>query len=298
MKRIIAIVLTAVLAVGCAAFAGADGQNPAMNIIGDYYDTISQRATMQITASGEKDADVTVQWGNSAAETVVWHFSGPCVMSDKGITIEYNNGVKKILSSDGNGTINEKIDYENGTGKLVFDENISHPVWTDDQEDTGARCAFEYAPVDNTTNINGLSMGESESAVRKTMGEPAAEGETAGMKELVYKDVPFLGGKMKFHILIDDDTVRAIRVVTHEGGAEAANNISKYIETLSNGADPELTEEKVRSLGEKYCGLTDFSQLGYFSRYAQDGCMMIYIRTSEKDIELLVLDHYLQSREE
>ena len=295
MKKIIVTVLMVVMAVSSAAFAGADGQNPAMNIIGSYYDTISQRANMQIEALGDKDADVTIQWGNSAAETVVWHFSGPCVMSEKGMTVEYNNGTKKILTSDGKGTINEKVEYENGTGKLVFDENNSHPVWTDDQENTGARCAFEYAQAE-TINLNGVSMGDSESAVRETLGEPSVESETAGMKELVYNNVPVLGHEMELHVLIGDDMVRALRAVTHNGGADTANLFSEFVELMSNGTDPGLTEETVKSIGEKYCGLSDFSQLGYFSRYAQDGCMMVYIRTSEKDIDLIILDHYLQSR--
>ena len=297
MKKIIAIVLTAVLAVGCAAFAVADGQNPAMNIIGNYYDTISQRANMQIAAVGDKDADVTIQWGNSASETVVWHFSGACVTGAKGITIEYNNGTKKVLTSDGKGTINEKVEYENGTGKLVFDEQNSHPVWLDDQENTGARCAFEYAQAE-TINLNGVSMGDSESAVRETLGEPSAESETAGMKELVYDNVPVLGHEMELHVLIGDDMVRALRAVTHEGGADIANLFSEFVDLMSNGADPGLTEENIKTIGEKYCGLSDFSQLGYFSRFAADGCMMVYIRTSEKDIDLIILDHYLQSREE
>lgn len=297
MKKLIAMVLMAVMVFSTAVFAGAEGQNPAMDIMGNYQDSLSQRATMSIMPLGDEDAEVTIRWGNSAAETVEWHFSGPCVNAE-GLTIEYKNCTKKIITTAEDGTAVEKIEYENGTGKLVFDENRSHPVWTDEQENIGERCAFEYAPVDNTTRINGIAMGESESAVRETMGEPAEESETAGMKELVYNNVSVAGHEMEVHFLIDDDMVRAFRVVTHEGGGEIANDISLLMEDMSNGSDPGLTEEKIKSIAGKYCGLTDFSQLGYFSRFAKDGCMMIYIRTSEKDIELLILDHFLQFREE
>ena len=48
MKKQIVIILTIILAISCAAFAAADGQNPAMNIIGDYQDSFSQRAMMHI----------------------------------------------------------------------------------------------------------------------------------------------------------------------------------------------------------------------------------------------------------
>ena len=296
MKKLIAMVLMAVMVFSTAVFAGAEGQNPAMDIMGNYQDSLSQRATMSIMPLGDEDAEVTIRWGNSAAETVEWHFSGPCV-TDGGLTIEYNNGTKKILSAAEDGTITEKIEYENGTGVLAFDKDNNHPVWTDDQENTGARCVFEYVPMNNTTGLNKAEMGESEAAIRKKMGTPAEEKETAGLTDLVYDNVPVAGHEMELHILIGDDMVRALRAVTHEGSGKAASDISELMEAMSNGADPELTEEEIISIGEKYCGLTDFSQLGYFSRFAKDGCMMIYIRTSEKDIDLIILDHYLQSRE-
>ena len=295
MKKIIAIILTAVMTLSCTVFAGADGQNPAMEIVGNYQDSVSQRAHMSIAPLGSEDAEVTIQWANSAAETVEWHFSGPCV-NGRGMTIEYDNCVKKILTYE-DGKISEKIEYENGSGKLIFDEKNNRPVWTDDQENTGARCAFEYVPINNTTGLNKAEMGESEAAIRKKMGTPAEEKETAGLTDLVYDNVPVAGHEMEFHILIGDDMVRALRAVTHEGSGKAASDISELMEAMSNGASPNLTEEEIISIGEKYCGLTDFSQLGYFSRFAKDGCMMIYIRTSEKDIDLVILDHYLQSRE-
>ena len=297
MKKLIAIVLTAVMAVGCAAFAGADGQNPAMNIVGNYQDAISQRAVMNIAPLGSEEAEVTIRWGNGARETVEWHFSGPCV-TDEGLTIEYHNGTKKILSAAEDGTITEKIEYENGTGKLIFDRENNHPVWTDDQENTGARCAFEYILENTTTALRGVEMGDSEAAVREKMGTPAVETETAGLTDLVYNDVLVFGHEMEVHFLIGDDTVHAFRVVTHEGGEEIANDLSVFMETLSNGVAPELTEETIINIGEKYCGLTDFSKLGYFDRFAKDGCTMIYIRTSQKDIDLVILDHFLQFREE
>ena len=297
MKKLTAIILAAVMAFGCAAFAGADGQNPAMNIVGNYQDSISQRAVMSIAPLGSEDAEVTIRWGNSAHETVEWHFSGPCV-TDGGLTIEYNNGTKKILSAAEDGTITEKIEYENGTGVLAFDKDNNHPVWTDDQENTGARCAFEYAQEYTATALRGVEMGDSEATVREKRGTPANVTETAGLTDLVYNNVLIFGHEMEIHFLIGDDMVRGFRVVTHEGSENIANDLSAFMESMSNGSAPGLTEKKIKSIGEKYCGLTDFSQLGYFDRFAKDGCIMIYIRTSEKDIDIVILDHFLQSREE
>ena len=297
MKKMIAIVLMAVMAISCAAFAAADGQNPAMEIIGNYQDSVSQRATMNIAPLGNEDAEVTIRWANSAEETVEWHFSGVC-KAVRGMTIEYSNCTKKIITTVEDGTAVEKVEYENGTGKLVFDEENSHPAWTDDQENAGGDCAFEYAPINNTTGLNGVEMGDSEKAVREKMGTPANETETAELKDLMYNDVSVAGHEMEVHFLIDDDMVRAFRIVTHEGGSGIANDISLFMEDMSNGFAPELAEEKIKSIGEKYCKLSDFSQLGYFDRFAKDGCMMIYIRTSEKDIDLIILDQFLQFREE
>ena len=297
MKKQIVIILTIILAISCAAFAAADGQNPAMNIIGDYQDSFSQRAMMHIDPLGAEDAEVTIHWANSAFEAVEWHFSGACA-GDSGMTIEYSNCVKKIVTANEDGETTEEIEYENGTGRLVFDAENGSAVWADDQENAGEDCVFEFAPMNNTTSLNGIEMGESEASVREKMGVPAKETETAGLKDLMYSGVPFAGREMEVHFLIGDDVVRAFRVMTREGNGDVANDISMFMEELSNGAAPGLDEEKIKSIGAKYCGLTDFAQLGYFDRYAQDGCAMIYIRTSEKDIDMLILDHFLQFAEE
>ena len=300
MKKRIAIILTIITALmitGCAVSVGEDGQNPAMEVIGNYQDTVSQRATMSIALLEKDKAEVTIRWANGAQETVEWHFSGKCV-SGEGMTIKYKNCTKKIITTAEDGTTSEKPEYENGTGKLVFDGNNSNPVWTDDQENAGASCKFAYAPVNNTTGLNGVEMGDNEAAVREKMGLPANETETAGMKDLVYNDVPVAGHAMEVHFLISDEMVRAFRVVTHEGGSDVASDISMLMEDMSNGSAPRLPEEKIKSIAEKYCGITDFSQLGYFDRFAGDGCMMIYIRSSEKDIDMVILDHFLQFREE
>lgn len=240
---------------------------------------------------------MTIHWANSAFEAVVWNFSGACT-GDSGMTIEYSNCVKKIVTTNEDGETTEEIEYENGTGRLVFDADNCNPVWTDDQENAGADCAFEYAAMNNTTALNGIEMGESEASVRERMGTPASETETAGMKDLMYSGVPFAGREMEVHILIGDDVVRAFRVVTREGNGDFANDISEFIDDLSNGVTAELSEEKIQSIAAKYCGLTDFSELGYFDRFSQDGCSMIYIRTSETAIDMVILDQYLQLAEE
>ena len=294
MKKLLVILLTAALLFGCLAYAEEDGQNPAMNFIGDYQDSVGQRAIMHIDAIGNDGAQVTISWANDAFETVVWCFGGQCADVGGDVVINYADGTKTIVTTAKDGTSSETTEYENGTGSLRFTEDQSKGIWQDDVEDAGKDCVFEYVAVDNATGIGSVALGDGEADILAALGEPAEEKSGAELKELVYTDVEIADHPMNVHIFISDDMARAIRLASHAGNSDVANDLSEMMADMGNDCFPEISEEMVEAYAEQYCEVTDVSMLTYAVEYAKDGSLLLYIRTSEQDINLLMLDHYLQ----
>ncbi len=110
-------------------YAG-DGQNPVMNVIGPY---ASGRARAMVEAQGESDAKITIEWGGSAWELARWVMSGP--FDTDTLTVDYADCVKTLVTyaDDGN-PVSEIVEYENGTGRIVFD-GLSSFTWQGDQSE-------------------------------------------------------------------------------------------------------------------------------------------------------------------
>lgn len=121
-----------------------DGQNPVMNLIGPYMDKTSQRARMDIACEGTHGASVVISWANSAFETVRWTFSGEFDAETN--EIAYANCVKEIVTFAEDGSCETAMEYEGGTGALTVTENWEI-LWTDDVENAGEGCVFEFAPL-------------------------------------------------------------------------------------------------------------------------------------------------------
>ena len=117
-----------------------DGQNPVMNIIGDY---AADRCLMHIECQGEADALVTISWGSSAAEVSEWTMSG--TSNEETMTIEYENGVRADRVYDENGEVtSETIVYENGAGSFVIQDDYSI-IWNDFEEHVANGMTFRWA---------------------------------------------------------------------------------------------------------------------------------------------------------
>lgn len=125
-----------------AQYYDEDGQNPVMEVIGGYYDKISQRATMNIVCVGANGGLVTIEWANSAADGYVWTLS--CQFNAEKNTLEYTEGVKKHWTADENGNLNYDEIQENLKGELVIHEDWTI-TWNAEGEDANNGCVFEFA---------------------------------------------------------------------------------------------------------------------------------------------------------
>ncbi len=110
--------------------AEEDGQNPVMNVIGPY---ASGRARAMVEADGMENARISIEWGASAWELAKWVMSGR--FDPETMTVSYTDCVKSILVYKEDGSLeSETIEYENGTGTIVFDGENSF-TWKGDQSE-------------------------------------------------------------------------------------------------------------------------------------------------------------------
>lgn len=125
------------------AAAAEDGQNPVMNVIGDYQ---ADRCSVHVEAQGKDGALITVHWGGSAAESSEWTMSG--TFDAEKLTVCYQDGVKKnvVYDADGKVTSEEEV-YVGGHGTFIFNVENNTLTWEEDQEKIADGMVFEFVPA-------------------------------------------------------------------------------------------------------------------------------------------------------
>ena len=116
-----------------------EGQNPVMNWIGKY---AAGRPWAEVECYGKDSARITIYWSGSAAEHAEWEIIGKLDLDT--LTIRYTDAVKKTITYTDEENFTETVDYEDGTGTIVFDEGLSF-TWHEDQSEDGGDLVFTWA---------------------------------------------------------------------------------------------------------------------------------------------------------
>ena len=126
-----------------AAATAEEGQNPVMNVIGDYQ---ADRCSVHVEAKDKDGALITVHWGGSATESSEWTMSG--TFDAEKLTVYYQDGVKKnvVYDADGKVTSEEEV-YVGGHGTFTFNVENNTLTWEEDQEKIADGMVFEFVPV-------------------------------------------------------------------------------------------------------------------------------------------------------
>lgn len=126
-----------------AAAAQEDGQNPVMNVIGDYQ---ADRCSVHVEAEGKDGVKFTVHWGSSATEASEWTMSG--TFDAETTSVYYQDCVKVDRTYDDKGeVVTEGEVYTGGHGTFTFDFEKNTMTWTDDQEKVADGMTFELVPA-------------------------------------------------------------------------------------------------------------------------------------------------------
>ena len=109
---------------------------PSKSLVGQYLDSYSQRAVADITENNSGTYHITINWGNSAFETVEWDMDAT-LEDDK---LVYNNCVNRQVSIDENNESETVVLYSDGTGYFeIVDDNLH---WTGAADDNCKECVF------------------------------------------------------------------------------------------------------------------------------------------------------------
>ncbi len=118
-----------------------EGQNPVMNWIGKY---AAGRPWAEVECYGKDSARITIYWSGSAAEHAEWEIIGKLDLDT--LTIRYTDAVKKTITYTDEENFTETVDYEDGTGTIVFGEGLTF-TWHEDQSEYDEDFTFEWVEI-------------------------------------------------------------------------------------------------------------------------------------------------------
>lgn len=131
-----------------------DGQNPAMNFIGNYS---CDRANIIIEAEDSDGMSAFVTWGSSAWENSAWSMSG--TFDAETLRFEYHDCVRTnyVYNEDGEIESEEEV-YTGGHGFMFFTEGDPLSLtWQDDQEKVADNLVFSYTIEEPEEKETGLA---------------------------------------------------------------------------------------------------------------------------------------------
>ena len=101
--------------------------------IGSWHEKNAGRGLMEVTSGDNGYVCFDVKWGDSAAKTYVWTFTG--TENEAGV-IEYDGGFKGVIETANDGTETKTIleDDASGSVEILADGTM---VWTEDNSEDG-----------------------------------------------------------------------------------------------------------------------------------------------------------------
>lgn len=117
-----------------------EGQNPFMNFTGIYN---CDMANLEVECDGKDGAKITVIWGDGISQSSEWKMN---VKWNDDLLFEYEKCVKKTYTYSEDAELEEeRVDYEDGTGRFDFSNN--EITWTDDKEGIAYGMTFISQPA-------------------------------------------------------------------------------------------------------------------------------------------------------
>ena len=109
-------------------------------LAGQYYDSYSQRAVMNVEADGANGVKIIVDWSSSASENTEWTMTAR--LTEDGLLSYYDCAVSNITTAE-DGTETVGIVSTDGEGWFTFDGDKL--CWTGAADESCVNCVFEKA---------------------------------------------------------------------------------------------------------------------------------------------------------
>lgn len=101
------------------------------------------RCTVRIQATSDDEAEILIQWGNSAWQSVEWSMTAAYHPDSN--TFTYADAVKTLVSYTDEGEETREVMSENGSGTFRMGEDKTMR-WDDAEENAGEDMVFVYSP--------------------------------------------------------------------------------------------------------------------------------------------------------
>lgn len=129
-----------------------DEKQPAVasEILGEWADTVSKRATMEISDLGGNDYLLVVHWGSGASQAAVWTMTAHYELGDD--YLDCSDVTHKIETYNETGLVDEEIVSSDGTAKFWLENGMLR--WEDDAQGPGNGALFEkIATLDDRSSV-------------------------------------------------------------------------------------------------------------------------------------------------
>jgi hypothetical protein len=140
-----------------------------MNFVGTYAPEIRSAAKplMLVECKGADSAAVTVMWPVSNGEVNCWTMTGK--LDTETLTVDYTDGVHKTLLYGEDGKIaSETGIYENGKGRVIFQQTPNTVTWIDEQDHVADELSFAFVVPQAAEDLDwAIRSGASPEAVRQ-----------------------------------------------------------------------------------------------------------------------------------
>ena len=110
----------------------------------DYAGTYGEgRCTVRIQATSDDEAEILIQWGDSAWQSVEWKMTA--AYHPDSDTFTYADAVKTLVTYTDEGEETREVLSENGSGTFRMGEDKTMR-WEDAEENAGEDMVFVYSP--------------------------------------------------------------------------------------------------------------------------------------------------------
>jgi len=150
--------------------SGEDGQNPVMNIIGNY---MNDRLSATIEATGTNGAKVTAYWGETARDGFQWELTG--TFDDTTNRINYTDAKKtSVTYTDVDVFEVNEVVFENGKGYIQVNDDYTL-TWNDEQDPDMAFEPLEFVPVSDEDTSEASEPAEPADEATRSLADFAGE---------------------------------------------------------------------------------------------------------------------------
>ena len=200
-------------------------------LLGYYYEQIAGRGALNVVGTSD-GADLTIDWGSSAAETAHWDIHA----TYDGSRFNYTDGKYTVMTFDEKGNHTDDVKYTDGSG--YFEVVGDTLVWHNDKGDNGSTDVVFVRDAERAEAVGmpnpWLETDDLNDAIKNAGVEfypPIEEALPTGKHAVNFKTYISTPGTMSVLYESDDNQLMLRKTNGEVSGVELAGDYNKYSKT-------------------------------------------------------------------